>query len=60
MFHVTVYYRTATTCSTWRASLAAADHDAAMAAARLLFAKRRPRAVRVDRVEVIGSVGLTA
>lgn len=53
MYHVTVYYRTATTCSTWMGNVTATDHDAALTQARLLFAKRRPRAIRIDRVEII-------
>jgi len=54
-FHATVYYRTQSNCNTWMGDVEAANHDDALLKARSLFGKRRPRAIRVDCVEVKAS-----
>lgn len=52
-YHATIYYRTATTCNTWMCAIQAPDHRAALDEARRLFARRRPRALRIDCMDCI-------
>jgi hypothetical protein len=51
-YHATVYYRTQTNCNTWMGTIEAADMDAALTETERFFRRRRPRAVRIDCIEV--------
>jgi hypothetical protein len=52
-FHATAYYRTHGGCNTVLFDVKADDFDAALTEARRLFATRRPRALRLDRIEIV-------
>ena len=51
--HVTVYYRTATSCSSWTACMdLPANTDEAISVVRSIFLRRR-RSVRIDNISIL-------
>lgn len=51
-FYATVYYRTVSNCNTWMVNILAINHSDALDKTKLLFSKRRPKAVKIDRIEI--------
>lgn len=52
-YHATVYYRTHMSCNAWMVDVAADSFDSALVAVKKLFAKRRPRALRIDSISIV-------
>lgn len=52
--HVTVFYRTAHTCNSWLMTMALPEEtEKALDLIRKVFWKRRPRAVRIDQIDIV-------
>lgn len=49
----TVYYRTQTTCNTWMIDVQCNNDEAAFYEVRRLFKKARPRALKIDQIDLI-------
>lgn len=51
----TVYYRTTKSCNTWMVDVQCNNEEAAVHEIRRLFAKARPKAIKIDQIDIVPS-----
>jgi 1,2-phenylacetyl-CoA epoxidase PaaB subunit len=55
-FLATVYYRTQTNCNTFLVDVQASNEEEAFQLVRDVFKRKRPRAVRIDCIDLVVEV----